>query len=127
VAERPPEPPWLPHVRELLFACEDLPEMDEAFTYQGKTYVCRRTLTDEGGRLLFAETWIEPETYRAVKTWRQEIDAGAFAGVIPETVLRQMVARLAQWLQMARPQTSVRERQAEFAPQRYAHRPRERR
>jgi hypothetical protein len=124
---RVPDPPWLPHVRELLFASEGFPALDEAFAYQGKTYVCRRTLTDEGGRLVFAEAWVDPDTYQAVTTWRQEIEAGAFAGAVPESVLRQQVAQLVQWLQLARPHTMVRERPAEFTPQRFAHHPRGRR
>jgi hypothetical protein len=120
-----PSPPWLVRLREGLFA--RLPETEEHFTYEGETYVCHRRVDDDGAHLTFYETWLDPQTYRPKRTWRQEIEAGAFAGVLPEAVFQQMVERLVLWLNMARPQTTVIQRRPDFLPHRFAHQHRERR
>jgi hypothetical protein len=123
-----PAPPWLVRLREALLAPETLPETDEHFVWDDVAYICHRHLDyDETGRLLYKEEWLEPQTYRSQKLWTLEIEAGAFAGSLPETVLRQQVAVLVAWLHASRPTAVVRERPAQFSPQRFARHGRERR
>jgi hypothetical protein len=121
-------PPWLLRLREALLAPATLPETDEHFVWEEVPYICHRRLDyDETGRLHYKEEWLEPHTYRSQKLWTLEIEAGAFAGWLPESVFRQQVAVLVEWLNASRPKAVVRERPATWAPHRFARHGRERR
>lgn len=119
-------PHWLLRLRAAVFAHPAMPERDEAFTHDEQTYMAERSIEMDSGRLFFHEVWRDPFTYRPAKTWQHEIEAGAFAGAIPEPIFQQQVAVMVQWLTLARPRRQPRERQEPFTPQRFAAHPRRR-
>lgn len=118
MADTPPL--WLIRLRTALFAADALPAAEETFRHEDATYVCQRRLDDDGQRLVFHETWLDPRTYQVQKAWSQEIQAASFAGELPEPVFQQMVARLVEWLTQARPVSPTRTRPPTFDPQRFA-------
>ena len=122
------DPPWLARLRAAVLRAGVLPETDEAFVHEDVPYVCHRRLDyDATGRLLYREEWLEPATYRSQKVWTADVEAGAFAGAVPETVFAQHVATLVQWLNIVRPRSVVRERTPDWQPGRFAKAPQRRR
>jgi hypothetical protein len=113
------DPAWLVRLRRALFSQPGFPVQDDQFEADGDTYVCQRRLDDDGARLLFRETWLDPYTLRPQKTWTQEVDAASFVGPLPETVFNQMVVQLALWLTAARPRKPVRRQVPTFDPYRF--------
>jgi hypothetical protein len=118
---RTPEPPWLPPLRAALFAHPSLPAAEDAFLYEGMPCLCRRTLDDDGARLLFREVVLDPFTHQVRHTWAMEVQAGAFAGSLPPAVFAQQVDLLAGWLVGSRPTPRPRPRETPFVPGRFAH------
>ena len=121
-----PEPSWLVRLRDAVLRRGMLPETDEAFVHEDVPYVCHRAITYDRSTLMYREEWLEPHTYRSQKVWTADLEAGAWAGALPETVFQQQVATLVQWLNALRPRARRIERQPDWQPGRFA-RPQQRR
>ena len=126
MADRPgatPPPPWLLRLRQALFATPGWAQEDDHFLWEGETYVCQRALIDDGRHIQWRETWLEPRTLQAVKTWRCALDTPSWVGPIPELVFQQQLASLLRALEQARPRKPVRQERRELDLYRFARRP----
>jgi hypothetical protein len=116
----PADPPWLTRLRDALLADDTLPAVDEAFTHEDVRYVCHRRVDYDHIRLTFHEVWLDPQTYRPAKSWQAELEAGAWAGPVPESVFRQQVVVLVTWLNDSRPRTQPLRFPLSWLPGRFA-------
>lgn len=114
-------PSWLLRLRDAVFA--HLPAKEEAFVVEDVTYLCRREIDSIGEHLLFRESWLNPFTLDVVHSWHLEIQAGAFAGYIPDKVFEQQLEVLVRGINAQRPRKTPAPRETAFLPHRFAHRP----
>jgi hypothetical protein len=118
------DPAWLTRLRTAVFAV--LPALDETFKVGSTTYLCQRLLTDQGATVLYSEKWLDPQTYAIKRAWSLPLEAGPFAGPVPEPVFRQQVACLLAAIAVTREGLERPALPPPFLPYRYAHRPLER-
>ena len=117
----PPAPPWLQRLRDAVFLA--LPAVEDAWTWEGQTYVCQRHLDERGADVLFSEQWLDPQTYALQKQWTLPLEAAAFVGLHSEALFQRHVTFALQGIAAARPVTRTVERLPTWQPDRYAARP----
>jgi hypothetical protein len=113
-------PLWMSRFATAVFA--RLPA-EEAVTYAGTAYHVLRTLTLEEAEIVFRESWLDPASYTVLRTWQLRLQAGAFAGVLPEQVLQQSLDMVLRGIDAARPTRSLRTTTPTWHPGRFAHMP----
>jgi hypothetical protein len=108
--------PWLADLEAALW--EYLPQVDEAFVWQERRYLCERDLHERAGAVYFVERWRDPRTQALLHTWRLPLNPGAWVGLDTAHQAR-MIALLCASIAQARPQHQEHPAPAPLVPSRF--------